>query len=372
MASSNPSRAKVYSRTKYTLAIAGMIYSLCILIFFISSGLSVLLAAKAAFFTRINFLSIAIYSCFFSIIYFLLELPLGFYSGYIVEHRFNLSNQTIGDFFKDQLKSFIVSLIIFLILIEAFYFIVERFPLVWWLVISIAWILFSLVFAELTPILIIPLFFKYKPIQDEDLKSKIIKLALSAGIKILDVFEIDFSKKTSKANAAMTGLGRSKRVLLADTLKDKYTTDEIMVILAHEFSHYKLRHILKLIIINSIFTLALAYGLFIFSKEILMFFGFKSVLDIAAMPVVFIVIMLFSLIIGPFGNFVSRVFERQADSMALGLTGLKDAFISTMDKLANQNLSDRSPHPLIKLLFFDHPPIDERIRMAENFNINKD
>jgi STE24 endopeptidase len=190
-------------------------------------------------------------------------------------------------------------------------------------------------------------------------------------IKILDVFEIDFSKKTTKANAAFVGMGRAKRVILADTLKDKYSHDEIEVILAHEFAHYKLKHLLKLIFVNSLATILVFYFIFKTSTYVLKLFGLASLLDIAALPVVFMYFVIFGIITQPFSNYISRNLERNADVLALKTTGLKEAFVSSMERLFTQNLADRNPHPIIKFFFFDHPPIGERIAIA-NRDANRD
>jgi STE24 endopeptidase len=193
------------------------------------------------------------------------------------------------------------------------------------------------------------------------------RLAGEMGVKILDVFEIDFSKKTLKANAAFVGWGATKRVILADTLKEKYTYDEIEVILAHEFAHYKMRHLLKLIFINSCAGIGSFYLIFKTSHYVLHFFHLASLSDVAAMPVILMYMVLFGLVMQPFENYLSRRLERSADRMALTATGLTEAFVSMMEKLSLQNLADRSPSWLAKIYFFDHPPVEERIAMARKF-----
>ena len=183
-------------------------------------------------------------------------------------------------------------------------------------------------------------------------------------IKLMEVSEIDFSKKTLKANAAFTGMGKTKRVLLADTLKDKYTLDEVEVILAHEFAHYRLKHITKLIALNSLITLGLFYLIFKTSVYTLGVFRLDSLEQLSSLPLVFLYFIFFGLIIQPLEACFSRRFEKEADLLALKVTQNKTAFISLMEKLAAQNLADRNPHPIIKSLFFTHPSIDERIRFA--------
>jgi len=296
--------------------------------------------------------------------FYVLDFPLNFYGSYNLEHKFSLSNQKLRSWCLDQLKVGVLSYAIGIILLGAFYVILKYNPNNWWLVLSGFWIFFSLVLAKLTPTLIIPLFFKYKKLSDEVLRERILKLAEKMQVKILDCFEIDFSKKTLKANAAFVGWGKSRRVILADTLKDKYTHDEIEVILAHEFAHYKLKHLVKLIFVNAAVTIGLFYLIYKTSGAALGLFGLGSLSDLASLPLVFIYFLLFGFITGPLEAAISRKMETNADLLALKITGSKEAFISMMNKLGDQNLADRKPHPIIKFFFFDHPPIDERIELA--------
>ena len=357
--------AKSYSHRKYALSIIDLVYSLTLILIFLGSGFSLFLESLLKNINLPSFLLPALFLLIGGIFYYLLNLPLNFYATFSLEHKFHLTKQKARDWCRDQLKSAILGYAISLILVLSFYWVLRRFTQ-WWLVISIFWIFFSIVLAKLTPILIIPLFFKYKKLEDEPLRQRIFNLASKMRIKLLDVFEIDFSKKTLKANAAFTGMGKTKRVLLADTLKDKYTQDEIEVILAHEFAHYRLGHILKLIIVNSLVTLGLFYLIFRTSGIVLAIFKLDSLRQVASLPLVFLYFILFGIITQPLEAFISRLFEKEADNLALEVTGANKAFISLMEKLANQNLSDRNPHPLIKFFFFTHPPIDERIQTAKD------
>ncbi|MFA5356390.1 MAG: M48 family metallopeptidase [Candidatus Omnitrophota bacterium] len=356
-------KAKRYSSIKYLFAILDTAYLLALLLIFTASGSSKALAQRFIVLAPGSYFYIPLYLLAISMAYYALNFPLNFYSSYILEHKFALSGQKIGDWAKDQLKGGVIYYIISLILLFIFYYIAGTFLRDWWWILSICWIFFSLILAKLTPVIIIPLFFKYKRLSNDALRGRIMNLADKMGVKLLDVFEIDFSRKTMKANAAFVGMGKTRRVILADTLKDKYSDDEIEVILAHEFAHYKLKHLLKLILVNSASTVAVFYLIYRTSGYLLEVFGLSSLMDIAALPVVIIYMVLFGMITQPFGNYISRCFEMDADRMALLVTGKREAFISTMNKLADQNLSDRNPHPLIKFFFFDHPPIDERINL---------
>ncbi len=360
-------QAKEYSRRKYSAIIIETIFSISLFVGFLGSGFSRSLADHISSIAPQQYLLVPLFLFVTFLAYYALIFPFTFYQSYILEHKFSLSRQNIRAWVSDQFKSGVISYCIGLILVAAFYMILKLTPGMWWLAISVFWIFFSLILAKLLPVIIIPLFFKYKKLSDEILRQRIITLAAKMRVKILDVFEIDFSKKTVKANAAFVGIGSTRRVLLADTLRNNYTHDEIEVILAHEFAHYRLRHLLKLLFINAALTIVIFYVIFRTNSVCLGFFKLASLSDIAALPLVFLYFIVFGIIMQPLEAGISRVFERNADTMALKVTGSKDAFISMMDKLASQNLADRSPHPIIKFFFFDHPPIAERIRMAESF-----
>ncbi|MDD4894655.1 MAG: M48 family metallopeptidase [Candidatus Omnitrophica bacterium] len=363
----NKNKAKKYSSLKYTLAILDTIYLIALLLVFMGLGLSKALEQQLLNLTGNYYVIVPLYLLIISILYYALSFPLNFYSSYILEHKFCLSKQKIADWIKDQVKAGIIGYIILIILMASFYYILKHFQYSWWWIVSLAWIFFSLILARLTPVVIIPLFFKYKKLSDDALRIRIMRLADKMKVKILDVFEIDFSKKTLKANAAFVGVGKTRRVILADTLKDKYSDDEIEVILAHEFAHYKLKHLLKLILINSLATILAFYFIFKTSAYILGLFGLFSLSDVAALPVIIMYLVFFGIITQPFQNYVSRCLEKNADKMALSVTGLKEAFVSMMEKLSAQNLADPAPHPVIKFFFFDHPPVNERVNLAKTF-----
>jgi STE24 endopeptidase len=370
-ASQNPrdsiaEKSRRYSTIKYSLSIIGMGYLLLLLAVSMLGGVSVVLAKGIKLLVTPSYLVFPVYLLVIFGAYCILNFPLNFYQSFILEHQFQLTRQSIKNWFFDQLKSGVISYIISIVLLEVFYALLGSQPQNWWWIVSLVWIFLSLVLAKLTPVIIIPLFFKYKKFSDEDLRKRIIGLSEKMKLKILDVFEIDLSRQTEKANAALVGFGSTRRVILGDTLKNKYSADEIEVILAHEFAHQKLGHLLKLVGISALSTLLCFFVIYKTSSRALLFFNAGKLNDISALPIVFIYLVLLGAVLAPWDNFLSRKFETQADKMAIKTTGLKEAFISTMDKLANQNLADRNPQPFIKFFFFDHPPIDERIKLARS------
>ncbi len=362
------SRAKRYSRIKYALSLADILYLIFLLFVFILSGGSKLLLEQVVYFTGPGPLALPVYLLCASLGYYLLDFPLTFYGSFLLERRFGLSGQRISGWLYDQLKSGLLSYIFSLILFAVFYRVLGALPDHWWLAASAFWIIFNLVLTRLFPVLIIPLFFKYKDLGDPELKNRIIRLAEKMRVRLVDVLEIDLSKKTFKANAAFVGTGASRRVLLADTLKDRYSAEEVEVIVAHEFAHYKSKHILKLLAADSAVTAALFYIIFRSSDWAAVYFGFGGLAELAAMPLVLLYFIIFGLITRPLENWLSRRFEVSADKQAIEATACPGAFVSMMEKLADQNLADRCPHPFIRFFFFDHPPIDERIALARKLS----
>jgi len=362
-------KASRYSLIRYIFAVVDTLYALALLFIFLKSGLSKELARQVYMSLLPAYLNMPVYFFWVFLGYSALTLPLVFLQSFYIEHKFGLSNQNLAAWLADQFKSAAISFVIALVMLSAFYLVLDIFPRHWWLAISAIWIFFSLFLARIMPVVIIPLFFKYKKLQDQDLRRRILSLADKYNIKLLDVYEIDFSKKTLKANAAFVGFGSTRRVILADTLKSKYSYDEIEVILAHEFAHYKLKHLWKLVLANSCASIGLFFLIFKTSAAVLGFFNISGLSNIAGLPAIFIYMILFGIITQPLENWLSRIMERSADKAALANTGLKSAFISMMEKLAGQNLADPNPNWIIKVFFFNHPPVSERIEAAQKFSL---
>ncbi len=357
-------KARHYSNIKYAMAIFGIAYNFILLFLFLYSGLSKGIAG----FLSSNLAGIFVLPIYLAIVllgYFLLDLPFNLYNTYVTEHKFSLSNQSVKSWFADQAKEVAIGYVMALSLCASFYLIFSHTGNNWWLAASLLWASFSVLMAVVMPVLIIPLFFRYKRLSDEALRGRIMGLAGKMKVNLLDCFEIDFSKKTLKGNAAFVGMGNTRRVILADTLKDRYSYEEIEVILAHEFAHYRQGHLLKLIAVNSLIIFFVFYLIYKTNIYTLGIFGFSSLSEIGALPVILFYFMLFGVIARPIEAFISRSFERSADALAIKTTGLRKEFVSTMNKLAEQNLADRNPNPAVKFFFFDHPPIDERIKYAE-------
>ncbi|MFC1570766.1 M48 family metallopeptidase [Candidatus Omnitrophota bacterium] len=360
------------TKSKKYSAVKTRIFVIDILITVISLGVFQCFFARSV--SRLSYevspnfyLAALVFSLVFLAFLYLASFPTHIMSSFFVEKRFSLSRQTFIGWLKDEGKSVVLSLVLSVGCIEVFYLILRNFPHSWWVITAAAWIFFSIVMARFMPVLLIPLFYKYLPLEDDDLKDRILKLADRSGINLMDVCRIDLSRKTSKANAALVGLGKTRKVILGDTLTENFTLSEVEAVVAHEFAHFKKRHMVKLLTSSAVVTLLGFFVLFIFSGRIAELMGASGFSELYLLPVITLLLSVFGIMLMPFQNFLSRVLEREADTFALRVTASPDAFISVMRKLGEMNLADIDP-PLVKKIFlYDHPPIKERIMMAERF-----
>ncbi|MHC4572299.1 MAG: M48 family metalloprotease [Planctomycetota bacterium] len=286
----------------------------------------------------------------------------------MLEHKFLLSNQTVIDWLKQSIKKWLLSLVMLLVAGEALYFFLRHFPNNWWLVATATWILLAIVLGKLTPVLIIPLFYKCTPLASEELKERLLRLGKDCGVGIKRVFEVQLSKETQKANAAVAGFGKGRRILLGDTLLRSYSDEEIEAIFAHELGHVCLFHTWKILGFGAAISMASFYLTFLLFKAGLSFFGFDQIYDIAAFALLALILMLMGLLFMPIQNGFLRRLEKYADMFALGHIQNKQSFISAITKLGNQNLSDPSPSRLVEFLLYTHPPMSKRLRYGMGGN----
>ena len=299
-----------------------------------------------------------------------IDLLFSYHSSYKIEHRFGFSNQNKADFFKDELKGLGVNLIISLILASVLFLAFHWSPDLWWLWAAIAMIFISVIFATIYPIVIMPLFNKYTPIEDEELRSKLGAILEQGGLKIKGFFLQDMSRQTKKENAFLGGLGKTRRVVLSDNIIKNMSLDELETVIAHEVGHYKYQHMWKNILLGSIYQLLI----FFLTHQIMSHFypnyllTFDSQLE--AYPVFLLCFSVLNmLIIAPLSHAVSRYFERQADQCALDTTKNPDAFQKAMAGLANRNLSNAYPTPFVKFMYYSHPPIGERLEAGDTWRL---
>lgn len=357
---------KKYNRIKLRLSIIGNLIFFIIMIIIILSGLSRDIENWLSVYTNVTYLKFVLFVIVISLTPALFTAPISFYSEYILEHKFNLSNLTLKKYFTDKLKSLAISLLIGVPILLLFYYLLVNYPDNWWLFFSVAMFLISVVLAQIFPILIFPLFFKLKPIENKELISEIKEIADKSNFKFSKIYSFDLSSKTKKANAALTGIGKTKKIILGDTLLDMLSIEEIKTVLAHEIGHYKLKHIPKNLIISTLQSFLIFYLISVLYKSSIDYLGFESVAQIAAFPLLILWGFLIGLFITPISNMLSRKFEYEADEFAVQLTNLSEAFKSALTKLFEKNLADKEPHPFVEWYFYSHPSYKKRLKNIDN------
>jgi STE24 endopeptidase len=360
-------QAKHYARIKRHLWLVNQGVTLLYAFLWLVTGWSIALRTWLAGIINHDWFIVAGFAVIFGGIYFLLNLPLGYYSGYILPHRFDLSTQSFKDWVIDQLKGLAVGAVMGLILIELVYLILRLTGDAWWLWLTGGMLLFSVLLTNLAPVLLMPIFNKFTPLGEDhaDLAERLVALAEKAGTKVKGVFKMDMSRRTKQANAALTGLGNTRRIILGDTLIEEFSADEIETVLAHELGHHVQHDMAWLIGFGTLLT---ALGFFLVSLAMdwaISTFGLTGVADPAGLPALMILLSLYQLIIMPVDNAFSRWREGKADNYALRATDKAEAYASAFTRLANQNLSDVDPEPWVIFMFYNHPPLSTRIAKAE-------
>jgi STE24 endopeptidase len=314
------------------------------------------------------FFAVFLYVLMFSVIAKALNAPFDFV-GFRLEHQYHLSNQKLRSWLWDECKGWLVSLVLGTIMVELIYGIIRVAPQRWWM---IAWAVFIglfLLMAQLAPVVLMPIFYKFEPLANDGLRERLTKLGERAGTRVRGVYEWKLSEKSNKANAALTGLGSTRRIILSDTLLQHYSDDEIEAILAHELGHHVHKHILK-----GIFTqVAITFFAFWLINVVLRFVIAKNwfpvlnprLYDFANLPLIVLVATILGFLLMPALNAISRHHERQADRYAWENTPAIEPFITSMQKLADQNLAERQPNKIIEFLFHSHPSIGKRVAAAE-------
>ncbi|MFU0800295.1 MAG: M48 family metalloprotease [Xylanivirga thermophila] len=318
-----------------------------------------------------SFTAICLYAFFYLLIDFLIALPLNYYSGFVIRHRFGLSNQNIHRWLSNVLKNTLISVLVWMLFLWLPYYLIKKYPDRWWLYLGLISIPVYTFVTLITPMYIDPLFNKYMPIREGALKVRIESQLEKAGIEGCDVYEVDKSRDTKEMNAYMTGVFGSKRIVIWDTTIDNLTEDETISIVSHEIGHYVKGHIWKSIVLGGLLTIMVLYFTNILSFWIMGMsdgaFGFTKLYDIASLPLFILVLNIIVFIASPAMNGYSRYIERQADRFEIELAGNKEAYLSSLDKLYNKSLSLPRPSKIYKIFYCTHPPYEERVEMAKAY-----
>lgn len=360
-------RAKEYAHIRHRLFALDLLLSLVALLIVLFSGLAVWWRDIVGFVTTNAWVATALFFIVAFGVYGVLNLPITYYSSFVLQHRYGLSTQTLRAWLTDMLKGAVLASIFGIIIVEIVYFLLRTAPDEWWLIASAFMLLFNIMLANLAPVLIFPIFFKFKPLQDPELVARLTALAERAQAHVRGVYTMMLSEKTTAANAALMGLGNTRRIVLGDTLYEEYSHDEIETILAHELGHHVHRDIAWLLAVETALTLVGFFIADVFLKWSVARLGFASIADLATFPLFALALGAFGLVTMPLGNAFSRWREGLADEYALQTTRKAGAFIGAMEKLANQNLAELEPEPWVEFLLYDHPPIGKRLKRGEQF-----
>jgi STE24 endopeptidase len=295
------------------------------------------------------------------------SMPLDFYNGFFLERRYDLSNETFGGWLADQAKSLGIGVVLGGGAAALLYWCIRTSPDRWWLIAGGLFTVLIIGLANLAPVLVLPLFYSVKPLEREALRARLLALADRAGARVLGAYEWGLGGKTKKANAALAGLGGTRRILVSDTMLAAYSDDEIEVVLAHEIAHHVHGDIWKGILFEGLLVLAGFYLASLMLAVLAGRVGLRGVGDVAGLPVLLLAAGAVSVVMLPVAHAMSRGFERNADRFALDLTRNPGAFISAMRRLGAQNLAEEHPSQIVQWLFYSHPPIRDRIAAAQAF-----
>jgi STE24 endopeptidase len=370
----NEDKASRYHRLKRRAGVLSLAWSAALLGGLLWTGFSLVIreaadAAAAALSTGRWHAAVVVvmYAAGLTVVHEIGSLPIAFYDGFVLERRYGLSNERIGGWLRDQGKSLAVGLVLGTSAASLIYFFIRRSPENWWLPAGAMFALLIVGLTNLAPVLLLPLFYRVRPLGRDALRSRLMGLAERAGARVLGAYEWGLGEKTKKANAALAGLGRTRRILVSDTMLAEYSDDEIEIVLAHELAHHVHGDIWK----GLAFESALVVSGFFAAARVLDAgvgaHGLRDAADPAGLPLLLLAAGAVSLVMLPAAHAMSRAYERSADRFALELTGNPGAFISAMRRLAAQNLAEEQPSRVTQWLFYSHPPIRERIGAAQAF-----
>ena len=362
----NEDKAARYHRLRRRTSLAGTGVVAAALLLLLETGWSAALrdwAAAAAGQSAV--LTVTIYAVCITLLGEGLQLPLAFYQGVILERRYELSTQATGRWWLDRVKALLVGLPLAVLAAIVVWSLVRWNPGYWWLLAAACFGVTLVLLAHLAPVLLVPLFYRCEPLQRPALAHRLVALAERAGTRVLGVFEWRVSDRTRKANAALAGIGRTRRILLSDTLLAGYSDDEVEVMLAHELAHHVHHDIWKAIALDAGLILVACYIADRALGAAVGHFGLAAKSDVAGLPLLVLAGGAVSLALLPLAHAVSRAHERRADRYALDMTGNAAAFTSAMKRLAAQNLAEARPSRWVEIFFHSHPPIADRLDAAQ-------
>jgi len=357
--------ARSYNRARRWLGVGDFLLSALFLVVLLLAGWTRLLRDFAYFMANQNYmLAVFYYLLVLTLVSKLLGIGLDYY-GFRLEHRYHLSKQGRLSWAWDEIKSWLVGLVLGTIVVELVYMLMRQSPTYWWLIAWAGFIFLFVLLVQLAPVVLLPIFYKFRPLERDELKQRLIHLCERAGSRVRGVYEWKLSAKSRKANAALTGLGRTRRIILSDTLLENFSDDEIEAVLAHELGHHIHRHIPRSIAVQSVISLVGFWAAARVLNYAVREQAFDRISDFANLPLLALVSTVISFLLLPLLNTWMRHNERQADRYAFAAIPAVEPFITAMSKLAEQNLAERTPSRWIEICFHSHPAISRRINAAQ-------
>ena len=307
---------------------------------------------------------VGLYTVIVYFLYCLPVIPLGIYGGLVLERRYGMSVQGFRSWLRDAAKGLAIGLGFSVLTVEVLYFLLAATPDLWWLYAWALGLLVGLLLTWIGPVVLAPLFYKFEPLTDEALAVRLRALAERAGTSVIGTFRMVASAKTTRAIGGLAGIGRTRRIILSDTLLSRYTADEVETVIAHELGHHAHRDIARLMAVGALGSLLGLLAVDRILRAAVPPLRLDGIADIAGLPMVALTIAMVSTVVAPALNALSRQQEARADAFSLRMTGNPAAFRSTMVKIHDQNLGVADPHRLAEFLFHDHPSGRRRVEAA--------
>jgi Zn-dependent protease with chaperone function len=364
----NEDKASRYHRLGRRTALISSLSTFVILLGLVLTGASVALRGRSA--SAIGQHPSAIVSMYVLVLFGIVELatlPFAYYKGFVLERRYGLSTDTPARWLREHFKAACVSLLIGEAGAIFVYDALRRWPDTWWIAAGFGYTMIMIVMVQAAPVVLLPLFYRFRPLDRNGLRERLTVLARKAGTAVMGVYEWTLSDRTKKANAALTGIGQTRRILVSDTLLAEYSEEEIEVILAHELGHHVHHDIATAILMDGLVTLTIFYAAHRLLDATSPVLRLQSPADPAGIPLLLLTGSTLALLVRPVLNAWSRAHERRADWFALELTGNPAAFVSAIRRLGQQNLAEDNPSKLVQAFFYSHPPIKERLHAAHRW-----
>jgi STE24 endopeptidase len=358
-----PTEAARYHRLQLVLSIARLALLVAFLLAVLLTGAGRILAEFAARSAASAVGQLAIVALVLGVVQTALSFPLAWLSGFALPRRFGLLHQSLGGWLADRAKAGALGSVVALVGVEALYALLRLTPL-WWLAMAALVFAFAIVVTAVVPVWVLPLFYRLTPLGDESLRTRLLALAGRAGVPALGVWIADQSRKSRTANAAVVGLGRTRRILLYDTLTASFRPEEIEAVLAHELGHHVHGDMRRGLLVQGALSLAMFWLADHALRVGVKLWALSGVADPAGVAWLALIMLGLGLVTAPLVNGFSRFVERQADDFALALTHNPGGFIGAMERLASLNLAERRPHRLKELMLYSHPALDRRIARA--------